>query len=80
MILVYKYINLGTQSQKKFDSYGRATPKNARVSACVGAPNELHQRSVCVHVCAAGEREEDERARQERIGRRARQLISALKK
>ena len=49
--------------------YAWATPKNARVSACVGALTELHQRSVCVHVCAIRgrrerEREEAERARQ----------------
>ena len=45
---------------------GRATPKNARVSVRVGAPSELHQRSVCVHVCAIRSRKERERRKRER--------------
>ena len=61
---------------------GRATPKNARVSVRVGAPTELHQRSVCVHVCAVRDRKERERRKRERgmqrIGRRARQLRYAF--
>ena len=48
------------------ESYARATPKNVRVSACVGTPNELHQRSVCVHVCAIRGRKERERRQRER--------------
>ena len=57
--------------------------QRTRVSARVGAPTELHQRSVCVHVCAIRGRKERERRQRERgrqrIGRRARQRRCALK-